>query len=95
MNEKILELFLSRPDLQLGEEDQLLLQKFFTYLDRNSLWLRFYEPGENPVFLVSDDTMRYRLSLSQIRTMWTELKSGKAIVWEELPYEYVRDSDAQ
>lgn len=95
MNEKILELFLSRPDLQLPEEEQQLLYKFFTYLDRNSLWLRFYEPGDDPVFLVSDDTMRYRLPLSQIHEMWTALKAGKAIEWERLPYEYVRGSDAR
>lgn len=95
MNEKILELFLSRPDLQLPEDDQILLYKFFTYLDRNSLWLRFYEAGEDPVFLVSDDTMRYRLPLSHIRSMWRELKEGKAIAWEKLPYEYVRGSDAR
>lgn len=95
MNEKILELFLSRPDLQLGEEDHILLYRFFTYLDRNSLWLRFYEPGEDPVFLVSDDTMRYRLPLSQIRTMWSELKQGRSINWQEMPFEYVSGSDAR
>lgn len=95
MNEKILELFLSRPDLQIGEKEQELLYKFFTYLDRNSLWLRFYEPGDDPVFLVSDDTMRYRLPLSQIHEMWAELKKGNAIEWDKLPYEYVRGSDAR
>ncbi len=94
MNEKILELFLERPDLQLAEEDCELLRRFFMYLDRNSLWLRFYEPGDDPVFLVSDDTIRYRFPLSEIRKLWDGLKQGKAIVWEERAFEYISRSNA-
>ena len=95
MNEKILELFLSRSDLQLEESDCELLRRFFMYLDRNSLWLRFYEPGDDPVFLVSDDTIRYRFPLSKIRELWAGLKQGRPIVWEDMAYEYISRSDAR
>lgn len=95
MNEKILDLFFARPDLPLAEEDRELLRKFFLYLDRNSLWLRFYEPGADPVFIVSDDTMRYRFPLSQIRELWHGMKQGRPIVWESLKFDYISGSDAR
>lgn len=95
MNERIFDIFLERGELKLTPDDITLLKKFFHYLDVNSLFLRSYEIGDEPIFVISDDAIRYKFSLSEVKAMWLSLKSGKHIDWEKLPFEYVAGSDAR
>ncbi|HYF03980.1 MAG TPA: hypothetical protein VEC36_11420 [Patescibacteria group bacterium] len=95
MNERIFDIFLERGELKLTPEDITLLKKFFHYLDVNSLFLRSYEIAAEPIFIISDDAIRYRFTLSEIKNMWDSMKGGNRIEWEKLPFEYVAGSDAQ
>ena len=95
MNERIFDIFLERGELKLTPEDITLLKKFFHYLDVNSLFLRSYEIASEPIFFISDDAIRYKFSLSEIKTIWDSLKAGNRIEWETLPFEYVAESDAR
>lgn len=91
MNERILEIFISTGHLLISGEDLQIAKKFFQYLDKNSLFLRFLEKNESGeyVFFVSDDSIRYSFSLTQVKDFWAELKAGKSIDWENLPFVWV------
>lgn len=89
MNDRLVEILTQRPDFNITGEDKKRLDFFSEYLDHGSLFLVGFEPGEDPVFTFTNDAQRYRFSMSEIREHVVGMKSGKAMVWEEVPFEYI------
>jgi hypothetical protein len=89
MNDLLLEILSARSDFSLSTEDKKLLDIFSEYLDRGSLFLSGFESGEKPVFIFTNEAQRYRFDMAAIREYVQNLKQGKAMDWESVPFEYV------
>ena len=89
MNDRLLEILSARPDFSLSPDDKKLLDIFVEYLDRGSLFLSGFESGENPIFIYTNEAQRYRFDISEIRQIVQNLKQGRAMDWESVPFEYV------
>ena len=89
MNRQLLEILTQREDYPVAEADRKIVEWFVEYLDHNSLWLLRFEIGEDPVFLFTNEAQRYRFSLSQIKEYYHAMKSGIAMDWEQIPFEYI------
>jgi len=88
MNDRLIEILSARPDFSLSAEDKKLLEFFSEYLDRGSLFLSGFTPGENPAFLFTNDAQHYRFDIAQIRDYVQNLKQGRPMDWEKIPFEY-------
>lgn len=89
MNDRLIEILATRPDFTLSAQDKKLLDIFGEYLDRGSLFLFNYEPGDDPAFVFTNDAQRYRFTVSEIRERVLALKRGEAMDWERVPFEYI------
>jgi len=90
MNDRLIEILEQRNDFTLSSEDKRKLDFFAEYLDHGSLFLVGYEPGDDPLFVFTNDAQRYRFRLSEIRTYVNGMKSGTPMPWEEIPFEYIQ-----
>jgi hypothetical protein len=91
MNDRLLAILAERPDFTITGENKKLLQFFVEYLDHGSLFMVGFEPGDDPIFVFTNDAQRYRFAFSQIRELVLGMKSGVAIDWEAIPFEYIND----
>ena len=89
MNDRLIEILTQRPDFTIAGEDKKRLDFFAEYLDHGSLFLTKFEPGDDPVFVFSNDAQLYRFTMTQIRDYVIGMKSGKAMDWELVPFEYI------
>jgi hypothetical protein len=87
MNDRLIEILSARPDFTLSSEDKKLLDFFAEYLDHGSLFLAAFEPGDDPIFVFTNDAQRYRFAMSDIRELVLGMKHGKPVDWERLPFE--------
>jgi hypothetical protein len=93
MNHLLLKILSERADFKLPAEDQKILDFFVEYLDHGSLMLLEFIPGEDPSFVFTNDAQHYTFSLSEIRLHYKNMKSGIAMNWEEIPFEYIREQN--
>ena len=91
MNDRLLEIISLRPDFSVSPEDKKFLDFFVEYLDHGSLFLSGFTPGENPAFTFTNDAQRYRFDMAQIRGHVQSLKQGRAMDWDNMPFEYVNE----
>jgi hypothetical protein len=89
MNLQLLEIIASRPDYTLSGQDKKIVEFFVEYMDHNSLWLLRYDVAEDPKFIFTNDAQHFTFSLSQIKKHYADMKSGIALRWEEIPFEYI------
>ncbi|MDP4220367.1 MAG: hypothetical protein Q8916_11995 [Bacteroidota bacterium] len=91
MNHELLAIIASRPDYTLAGEDKKIVEFFVEYMDHSSLWLLRYENAPDPIFIFTNEAQRFTFTLSQIRNIYKDLKSGIPMNWENLPFEYVSE----
>lgn len=89
MNQQLLEILSTREDFRFSSDDMKILRFFVEYMDHSSLWLFSYEAGEDAKFVFTNEAQHFIFSMSQIRTYYSDMKSGKAMNWEEIPFEYI------
>ena len=89
MNDRLVAILTERPDFNITGEDKKRLDFFAEYLDHGSLFLVGFEPGNDPEFTFTNDAQRYRFRMSEIRELVIGMKSGRAMPWEEIPFEYI------
>ena len=70
-------------------EDKKIVDFFVEYMDHNSLWLLRYEAGGDPRFIFTNEAQHFTFTLTEIRRHYKNMKSGIALNWEEIPFEYV------
>lgn len=92
MNDRLVEILTQRPDFTIEGEEKKLLDFFVEYLDHGSLFLFSFEPGEDPVFTFTNEAQHYHFTLSEILFHARNMKSGIAMPWEDIPFEYVTRS---
>lgn len=95
MNDRLLEILAQRADFGVSPEDKKILDFFVEYLDHGSLMMMGFEPGPDPTFTFTNDAQRYRFTLSQIRKYYHDMKNGKPMDWEQVPFEYISRSAAR
>jgi hypothetical protein len=86
MNDRLLEILTERPDFNITGEDKKVLDFFVEYLDHGSLFLTGFEPGDDPVFSFTNDAQRYSFRMSEIREHVLNMKQGKPMEWEKIPF---------
>ncbi len=86
MNDRLLQILSERPDFTVVGDDKKSLDRFVEYLDRGSLFMTGFEPGDDPAFLFTNDAQVYRFPMSEIREYIAQMKRGEAIDWERVPY---------
>ncbi len=67
-------------------DDAAVLRRMADYLDRNSLKI-VWDDGARGAALeihVSDDAVRYALTVAEMRQLWQGLRSGSAVDWSAL-----------
>jgi hypothetical protein len=86
MNGFAVERILARPAHGLSADDAEILRRMADYLDRNSLKIVWDDgaPGAALAVHVSDDAVRYVLTVDEMRALWTGLKAGRAVDWSSL-----------
>jgi hypothetical protein len=89
VNRELLSIIAQKPEYQISGEDQKILEFFAEYMDHNSLFLLRYEPEDDPGFIFTNDAQHFTFTLSEIREHYRKMKSGIAMNWEEIPFEYV------
>ncbi len=89
MNQLLLEILSQRDDFDFSDGDRKILTFFVEYMDHSSLWLLSYEPAEDARFIFTNDAQHFTFTMSQIRSYYHDMKSGKRMNWEEIPFEYV------
>lgn len=89
MNSRILEALYLRPDFPISAEDRRILDWFAEYLDHGSLFLLRFEPGDDPTFTFTNDAQHYHFRLSDVKEYYKQMKSGVAMDWENIPFEFI------
>jgi hypothetical protein len=92
MNHELLSIIASKPDFTITGEDKKIVDFFVEYMDHNSLWLLRYESADNPRFVFTNEAQRFTFTLSEIRKLYKDMKSGIPVNWEEIPFEYISKS---
>jgi hypothetical protein len=92
MNHTLLSILAEHPDFTITGEERKIVEFFVEYMDHNSLWLLRYEAGDDPVFVFTNEAQHFTFTLSQIRQLYKNMKSGIPMNWEEIPFEYISDS---
>jgi hypothetical protein len=87
MNDLIIDRILARPGHGLDGESVKILRRMATYFDRASLKIVWDDgaPGAALVLHLSDDAVRYRLSIAEMRELWEGMRQGRAVDWVNLP----------
>ena len=87
MNEAILDRILARGEHGLQPEEVDALRRIVTYFDRSSLRIVWDDgaPGQSLRLHLSDDAVRYVLSVAELIALWHALRAGQPIVWASLP----------
>lgn len=70
----------------LAEDDAQLLRRMADWLDRNSLRIVWDNGcvGEALELHVSDDAVRYALTLAELRALLATMRCGQAVDWSRL-----------
>ena len=89
MNHELLSIIALKPDYSITGEDQKIVEFFAEYMDHNSLFLLRYEAGDDPRFVFTNEAQHFAFTLSQIRDHYKKMKSGIAMNWEKIPFEYI------
>jgi hypothetical protein len=89
VNRQLLEILKQREDYPVSQIDQPIVEWFVEYLDHNSLWLLRYDLASDPIFIFTNEAQRFTFTLSQIKEYYHQLKSGKPMDWEHIPFEYI------
>jgi hypothetical protein len=89
MNLRLLSILVEKPDFPIKGDDRKILEFFVEYLDHNSLWLLGLKHADDPVFTFTNEAQRYTFSMSEIRTLYHDMKSGIPMDWEHIPFEYI------
>jgi hypothetical protein len=87
MNDLIVDRILARPDHGLDGDAVKILRRMATYFDRASLKIVWDDgaPGSALVLHLSDDAVRYRLSIAEMRALWEGMRQGHSVDWLNLP----------
>ena len=88
MNKQLLDILLQKNDVTLTGEDKHIVEFFVEYLDHSSLWLLGVEHHSDSVFIFTNEAQRFRFSLAEIKEHYRKMKSGVALDWEKIPFEY-------
>jgi hypothetical protein len=91
MNHQLLAIIAERSDFTIKGEDKKIVEFFVEYMDHNSLWLLRYEADSDPRFIFTNEAQHFTFTLSEIRQHYHNMKSGIALNWEEIPFEYVSE----
>ncbi|MEP7235336.1 MAG: hypothetical protein ABI778_08580 [Ignavibacteriota bacterium] len=91
MNQQLLSIIAARPDYSVADDVHPIVEFFVEYMDHNSLWLLRYESGNDPRFIFTNDAQNFTFTLSQMQQHYKNMKSGIAMKWEEIPFEYTAD----
>ncbi len=89
MNRQLLEILTQRDDYPVPKDDQRIVEWFVEYLDHNSLWLLRYDLASDPIFIFTNEAQRFTFTLSQMKEYYHQMKSGKPMDWESIPFEYI------
>ena len=89
MNQQLLDILEQRDDYTLAAADRKIVRWFVEYLDHNSLWLLGFEPASGPLFTFTNEAQRYKFTLDEIKAYYVGMKSGTAMDWETVPFEYI------
>jgi len=86
MNDFPVQRILSRPDHELDAGAIEALSRMATYLDRSSLKIVWDDgaPGDALTIHVSDDAIRYALTIAELRALWNGMKAGRPVDWSSL-----------
>jgi hypothetical protein len=89
VNHDLLRILDERGGLNLTGSDKKILDFFVEYLDHSSLFLLRVEGGGDPAFIFTNDAQHFTFRMSDIRKYYADMKSGIAMKWEEIPFEYI------
>ena len=86
MNEFAVHRILDRPGHGLDAQAIEALTSMATYLDRSSLKIVWDDgvPGDALTIHVSDDAVRYALTISELGALWAGMKAGRPVDWASL-----------
>ena len=86
MNDFAVQRILSRPGHGLDAQAIEALTRMATYLDRSSLKIVWDDgaPGDALTIHVSDDAVRYALTVAELRALWNGMKAGRPVDWATL-----------
>ncbi len=86
MNGFAVERILARPAHGLSTGDAEILRRMADYLDRNSLKIVWDDgaSGDALEIHVSDDAVRYALTIRDLRVLWSALRAGCPVDWSSL-----------
>ncbi|MEI8133515.1 MAG: hypothetical protein WCH46_00390 [bacterium] len=89
MNEQLLSIIAAKADYPVTKDDQSVVASFCEYMDHNSLWLLRCEHSDDPKFIFTNDAQHFTFTLSEIKEHYRKMKSGIAMDWENIPFEYI------
>ncbi len=89
MNQQLLDIIAERDDFDYSQEDMKILQFFVEYMDHSSLWLFSYIANEDAKFIFTNEAQHFTFTMNQIRSYYKDMKSGKPMNWDEIPFEYI------
>lgn len=89
INHPLLAILAERPDFPVRGEDLKILDFFVEYMDHSSLKLLRYEQDGETAFIFTNEAQRFRFTMSEIRKLYHDMKSGKPMDWENIPFEYI------
>ncbi len=89
MNRQLLDILSSKDDFIVVGDDLVILYAFVDYMDHNSLWLLSYTKADDPIFIFTNDAQRYTFALSMIKEYYKKMKSGVAMDWDTIEFEYI------
>lgn len=79
------ELALQRLGERVPSTDRDAVRRMLRYFDRSSLWLATAEgAGEDLVLVLANEAERFRLPLSQLRSLHDGMAAGRAVDWSSL-----------
>ena len=86
MNEFAVQRILARADHGLDPLAAEALTRMATYLDRSSLKIVWDDGGRGDALTihVSDDAVRYALTVAELRALWLGMKAGTPVDWSTL-----------
>jgi hypothetical protein len=92
MNRQLLDILFETNKVDLNREEKHIVEFFVEYMDHSSLWLLGVEHSSEPVFIFTNEAQRFRFTLSEIKTHYKNMKSGIALDWTTIPFEYTSNN---
>lgn len=89
MNQQLLDIIAERDDFDYSQEDMKILRFFVEYMDHSSLWLFSYAAADDEKFVFTNEAQHFSFTMSEIRKYYGDMKSGKPMNWDEIPFEYI------